>query len=188
MGVGLDMLNDPEILPENHRRALLTAMDVLTDFFFGDIESLASAIPDRFENTYMAGFLPDRYVHRYTPLFARQFLMCMATVAWKLRSPGEHLLACVAEELALHALIEEAKRLLDEDGVPADFESFEDVAFEDLDFEMLFDPQWDGIEDYGNEQAPEMRFANLRFDEWFLPFRPDNPVHPYVEGRDDLKP
>lgn len=195
IGIGLDVLNDPEILPENHRRALMGAIDTLTDQFFEDIQDLASvtassieelarAVTSRFENTYMAGFLPDRYIHQYTELFSKKFRVCVLAVAWKLRNPGQRLLACVAEELALYALIQQAEVLLDLDGEGADFKFFEGVAFEDMDFELLFDPQWDGIEDYGNEHAPHMRFVNLRFDEWFLPFSHDNPVHHYVEGRD----
>lgn len=184
MGIGLDVLSDPEVLPANHRRALLAAVSVLTDHFFEDIESLANTqLPARFESTYMSGFLPERYMHRYTYLFAKRFLVCVVTVGWKLRAPGEYLLACTAEELVLNALIQQAETIMELNEEPADFTEFRQRAFEDWDFEYLFDQQWDGVEDYGDEQTGgQMRLVNLRFDQWFLPFRPEDPVHPYAEG------
>ena len=37
--------------------------------------------------------------------------------------------------------------------------------------------QWDGVED--SELGRRLGVANLRFDEWFHPFRDQIPVHPY---------
>ena len=41
-------------------------------------------------------------------LFAKQFLTCLITVAWKLQAPRHYRLACVAEELAFRALVQRA--------------------------------------------------------------------------------
>ena len=48
------------------------------------------------------------------------------------------------------------------------FDDLEESVFQDLDYELLFSPQFDGIEN--DEFAQRYAFANLRFDEWFAPF------------------
>jgi len=48
------------------------------------------------------------------------------------------------------------------------FDDLEESAFQDLDYEMLFNAQLDGIEN--GAMREQYAFANLRFDEWFLPF------------------
>ena len=55
--------------------------------------------------------------------------------------------------------------VLDERGVEQQFGEFEDELYEDLDHEYLYDPKFDGIED------------------WFKPFRKTGTVvHPYCPG------
>ena len=71
-------------------------------------------------------------------------MVCALSVAWKLRAPGEHRLACTAEELALHANVNEAEALIlaepeMDDDAAANFNEFRATAFEDWDYEMLFD-------------------------------------------------
>jgi hypothetical protein len=129
--------------------------------------------------------LPDRpvYLARYTPLFAKQFLTCLLTVAWKLTSKEKIVLASVAEEMALHALIQNAQGPTGEEEF--DFDDFIDEVFEDTDFLWLFDAEFNGIQ-HTPAQAT-LRTANLDFDDWFRPFRDASPVHPYVAG-DDAKP
>ena len=43
--------------------------------------------PEHFEDTILGGHLPSRYLHKYTPLFYKQFAVCIITVAWKLAQP-----------------------------------------------------------------------------------------------------
>jgi len=89
--------------------------------------------------------------------------------------------ASTAECLALMAIIEKAKMLLEmkgeEDGryQEADFSLFEDIAFPDLDILLLFNPALDGIED--THVAIYMGMA-LKPSEWFKQIYA--PVHPYV--------
>jgi hypothetical protein len=74
--------------------------------------------------------------------------------------------------------------VLVDQGKDVDFSTFEQLAYEDMDFELLFEPHLDGIEDTVAGQG--MAIAYLHFDQWFTPFREENPVHPYVtspEGR-----
>ena len=57
------------------------------------------------------------------------------------------------------------------------------LAFEDWDFEMLFDPAYDGVDD---SVDPRNEVVNLHFDEWFKPFNDDRVIHPYLdEGQSD---
>ena len=106
--------------------------------------------------------------------------MTVLTVGYKLAQPEPPvpLLSCIAEELALRALIEEAKEVLDQDGMERAFGLFEDEAFQDADHEFLFMPEADGIED--SAEGVQLGIGHLRFDEWFTPFlNASAQVHPY---------
>ena len=165
----------PSILCADHEHALSTAVHVLIDGFLDDIVALRRG--GRFVDTGMADHLPSAYSRRYDLLFAKRFLACVYTVAWKLHSPDPQILACVGEELDLHLLIQSAEGILESQGVKADFDWLRETAFEDEDYALLFDPQWDGIEE--SEHGRRLDMANLRYDEWFKPFREGAPVHPY---------
>jgi len=163
------------IMRADHQRALSTAVHVLIDEFLDDLVALQRG--EHFADTGMATYLPSTHRHRYDLLFAKRFLACVYTVAWKLHSPDPQALACVGEELALHALIQGAEAILDDKGSEADFDELRETAYEDEDYALLFDPQWDGIED--SERGRRLGMANLRHDDWFTPFRDEDPVHPY---------
>ena len=79
----------------------------------------------------MSRYLPNCYRSRYSPSFAKRFLMATATVAWKLAQPRWHPLASIAEELALNAMVRRPEASPREQGKKADFGLFEDYAFED---------------------------------------------------------
>jgi len=104
--------------------------------------------------------------------------MCVGTVVWKLQSPDHQQLACVAEELALYAIINQAQVDLDLRGLEADLDAVYEEAFQDTDFEFLFDPKFDGIEESEMDEFSGM--TNLRFEDWFTPFANVPYVHPYV--------
>ena len=120
---------------------------------------------------------------RYNAIFAKRFLTALLIVEWKLFAPGEHKLACLAEELALHALIECADSLRKERGLKVDFTSLEEVAFEDRDFEILFNPAEDGLDE--TEVGARLGMTGMKFQEWFKPFSEDAAyrVHPFAEDR-----
>lgn len=160
-----------EELPESHRKALYGALCILTDDFLGDAEH---------DKTLIASLLPSRHLPRYTGLFYRRFFVAILTVGYKLGQdePPLPLLSCTAEELALHVLIEEAKYLLEEEDVEAGFGLFEDVVFQDADFEYLYVDRFDGIED--SDTGAKLAIGNLHFDEWFEPFlNAFTQIHPY---------
>ena len=140
--------------------------------------------PEHFEDTILGGHLPSRYLHRYTPLFYKQFAVCIITVAWKLAQPKHISLSSVAEELAAWAIINQAKVLTEEredgEAIEKVLEKFIDVYFEDLDFGFLFDNAYDGIDE--SEATQELGMSSLAFNDWFKPFsdEPSLIAHPYV--------
>ena len=168
----------PGTLSPGHEAALDDAIQVLTDEFFDDLVALGNGAA--FAETDMAGYLPPKYLPRYSFLFAKQFLTCLLTVAWKLRSRQDHALSCIAEELALRALLEAAQSILEASGETATYDGLREVAFEDEDIELLFRPDLDGIED--SELGRSLGVGNLAFGDWFVPFHGRGHVHPYVEG------
>lgn len=116
------------------------------------------------------------------PLFLRQFAVCIITVAWNLAQPLHLPLASVAEELAARAIIEQAKSVLEiaESNVDEAFETFINGYFEDIDFEYLFEDEYDGIDE--THLAQVMGISSLKFADWFKPFSddPSRTPHPYV--------
>jgi hypothetical protein len=187
MPIGTKRYKRDDLTP-TQREALYRAARQLADMFFDDLRRLARR-EVTFAETSMADYLPRKHLGRYDLSFAERFVVCLLTVAWKLRDSSKQWLACTAEELALRAMIEEARTLLladpelDNAGAEANFNRFESVAFEDWDFEMLFDPAYDGVEDASD---PRNDIVNLHFDEWFWPFNDDRVIHPYLdEGQSD---
>lgn len=125
--------------------------------------------------------LPDKYRLRYDGLFRHKFVVTLITVGYKLAltEPLDPLPSRTAEELALHILIEQAKNELQADAIEPDFSSFVSLAFQDFDFEVLYDMSVDGIED--TRVGAEMAYGDLRFDEWSKPFlNATMPIHPYA--------
>lgn len=175
-----------DVLQPALQTALETAGNALIDQFFEDICTITSAgnaVTGAFAESYMAEFLPRRYLARYTTLFAKRFLVCLTIVTWKLAQPQRVPLSCVGEQLALRALIRQAELTLARDGVQPDFGAFRLAVQTDHNLEALFDDAKDGI-----EVAQE--HAHLAYPAWFSPLsagaqngRPDT-VHPYLEGGD----
>ncbi len=180
MAIGAERYSE-RVLPKRAANALRTAIDLLTDFIHEDLRHLG---PDSVlgDEHHLLGYLPTKYQLNYARLFVQRFLACVTVVGWKLHDSREHMLACVAEELALNALITVAKGVLeiedqDAEGEPVDFDALEDVAYEDMDFQFLFDMSMDGIEN--TDTGRNLRIVNLPFGDWFKPFT-GRVVHPYA--------
>lgn len=171
--IGLDAQAD--LIPEV-RQALGDAGEILIEALYQDLHALQNGT--NFARTTMADYLPAVYLNRYDLAFARKFHICLSTVVWKLQAPDGYALACVGEELALNAIVELAKALLEEREFEAGLEAFVDSAFQDTDFELLFDPRYDGFVD--TEEAAKLGMGQLNFVEWFLPFLNVPYVHPFV--------
>jgi hypothetical protein len=164
-------------LDVNHREALHIALCTLTDQFFED--NLESE-----ENVFFE-YLPCRYVSFYTPVFVRRFYVAFLTVGYKLamQQHSDTLIACTAEEIALYILIQEASEILENQGIEPDFDTFEDLIYQDVDFEFLYESNSDWID--SSKIRDKLAIANLHPTEWFKTF--DNasmPVHPYCQDEE----
>jgi hypothetical protein len=160
-----------------YQDALFRSIDLCIDHAFADVAALLhDGTWD--DLLFLNDALPDRpmYVQRYTPLLAKEFLVCLITVAGKLTSGADIRLASVAEEMALHALIENASGPSGQEEF--DFDDFIDDVFEDTDFLFLFDEKLNGIQHVPAQQS--LGTTNLDFENWFRPFRDAVPVHPYA--------
>jgi len=169
-----------DVLPASHREALRDAAITYLDECFS---AIADGEPGQsYADTPIGSYLPSRYEQYYDGRFARDWTTTVAVVGWKLAQPGEVTLACVAEELALFALIRQARMLLDLRERGSDeqaWSDFHDLVFEDEDFLFLFNPELDGIEE--TEWARQHAVVGLKFNEWFQPFDPAShgAPHPY---------
>jgi hypothetical protein len=176
---------------------ILAAADQVFDDYRDDVESLRAGT-QAFSDTAMFQQLPQLHLARYDAAFAEAFLTATNGVATKLRRaheeawpyPTEALLGCVAEELAMEAILVEAEcqadLLLDSRALSPsrraelmeEIEDLREVSFKDRDFEFLFDPGKDGAVEDPDLQA-QMGFLNLTFADWFSPFwEDDDPFKP----------
>lgn len=170
------MIGGTDRLPTRIQRALYDAAVIVLDRYLDDLSRLAEGSP--FDDTSIVESLPHKYLPRYDLLFAKEFVVCVSTVVWNLQSPDHQELACVAEELALNAIVGQAQALQEVRGRPVDLGDVYEDAFQDIDFEFRFDPSFDGIEE--SEIGEHLRLANLRFEDWFKPFANVPYVHPFV--------
>jgi hypothetical protein len=93
-------------------------------------------------------------------------------------------LASVAQELGLRVLLNLVEVVADTAGVALDDGwrgHLEDLLFEDIDHELLYNPAYDGIEDDPESQPPGM--APMRFEDWFEPFNDERTMPPYALPR-----
>jgi hypothetical protein len=192
----LDSLSDTE-RAEALRRAtalagcLMYAADLLIDELLDDIVSLRADETAAGEldpaaqvaETWVLSQLPARFAASYTPLFAQQLLVAAVDVTGRL-TKGWEPLASVAQELGLRVLLNLAEFVADTAEIALDdgWRGYlEQILFEDLDHELLYNPAYDGIEDDPASQPPGM--APMRFEDWFEPFNDERTMPPYALPR-----
>jgi hypothetical protein len=149
------------------RETLRTALQALIDLLFDLYEALppGGPAPADFRHEGLLVF-PPAYVSRYDRPFVRRAIVAAASLGQKLSGPGWFDLASTMEEMLFGTIMETVQNADIEIGDV--FDDLEESAFQDLDYEMLFNAQFDGIENDASRE--QYAFANLRFEEWFLPF------------------
>lgn len=162
------------ISPQRGKR-IRDASELLVDLFSDDVRDLINGCP--FDETWMYEQLPGRYQHHYDLDFAQQFLDVMIILNWKIHDRRWWMLNSVAEELAMRAVLNVAKAQADLEGKEFDSSDLVDCIFEDTDVEFLFQQEFDGIED-DEHLIKQFRLVNLRFADWFKPFRPTGRIEP----------
>ena len=170
------------------QKALEASVDVLIDELFEDLREWDETALD-FGNTVFAIYLPQRYASRYTPLFLKQFTVCVITVGWKLAQAQPIRLASLTEELAAWAIINRAKVVLEVSSelIDSSFNEFIDAYFEDTDFLYLYDNKYDGIDETALRDI--MGLPSLKLQDWSKPYRDgidiNSTIHPYLKVEED---
>ena len=193
---GWDSLSPAERAAATRRAAalagcLIQAAEVLIDELIDDIVSLRAeesaagqyGAAAQIEDTWVLCQLPARFAARYTPLFAQRLLVAVVDVTGRL-TKGWEPLASVAQELGLRILLNLVDIVAETAGVTLDDGwrgHLEEILFEDIDHEMLYNPAYDGIEDDPESQPPGM--APMRFEDWFKPFSDERTMPPYALPR-----
>ncbi|MFD3998576.1 hypothetical protein [Streptomyces sp. NPDC058583] len=176
---------DPEAA-ELAAGALVYASEVLIDELYDDVQTLADGETNvaecRAELWHLAE-LPPRYGLAYDELFARRFLVTAIALTTRFTDGSFRELGCLAEELVLKLLLQQAHSTLDLYGLLGDdvaeaLERFADEVYEDMDFEWLYDDARDGVDD--DPALAGMGVTPLAIGTWFTPFDDDRYVHPYA--------
>ena len=166
-------------LPKAHRKALTDAAVQLLD---DSLQQLALSFATQWDptNWLVGNLLPERFIRKYTGDFARRFFFCLSTMVWKLGQPEIIQPSCVAEELALHVLVDMAERILGSDSDPL---AFGDFLYDDMESSNMVVLYGRAME---SELSPEdRRSMNLTFNDWFKPYHDSSPqsihtsIHPY---------
>jgi hypothetical protein len=149
------------------REMLRSALGSLIDLLFDLYAALPASgpAPAGFAHDGLMVF-PPAYIGRYDRPFVRRAIVAAAGLGQKLAGPGWFDLASTMEEILFGTIMESVQNTDIEIGDV--FDDLEETVFQDLDYELLFSPQFDGIEN--DEFRERYAFANLRFDEWFAPF------------------
>jgi hypothetical protein len=170
-------VSDPRLRNAATKRALAHARDWLTDHLRIDAEDRRRGA-EFAELMIVPEVLPRCFDRYYTAELIERWSETVEIVAAKLSAYPDTYLASTAEELAAHALIQEARAMLEDDEelssedvdiADAELEELLDVAFEDHDVLMLFDARLDGVE--SSDLVAQMGLANLHVRDWFKPFR-----------------
>lgn len=96
---------------------------------------------------------------------------------------------CTADEVVLYLAVEfvneddardqDVLDKLPESAYDEDWDRFVQLAFQDLDFRLLYNPRFDGIEDPDFELNRYQGMANLSPEDWFEPFGNVTPRDPH---------
>ncbi|MFI6421877.1 hypothetical protein ACIBG6_31255 [Streptomyces sp. NPDC050842] len=160
--------------------SLVYGAEVLIDELYDDVQALAeedTTVAECQGHLWHLDQLPSRHAPQYNELFARRFLVTAIALTTRFTDGSFRRLGCLAEELVLKLLLEQAHVTLDlhgllDDEVAAALGRFAGEVYEDMDFAWL--------QDEGESGAGEGGVAALGFGTWFTPFDDARYVHPYA--------
>src|SRR3984885_12318639 len=162
---------------------LIQASVMVVDQLIEDVTELRQhkgTAEERMGKTWVFSDLPARFAANYTALFAQEFLVAFVDVTSRL-TRGWEPLACVAQELGLRILLDHVEVVAEaaDAALPDGWRGhLEDLLFDDLDHELLYDPAHDGIEENPAPHSPVL--APMRFTDWFRPFNDERTLPPYA--------
>ncbi|WP_329620541.1 hypothetical protein OG357_08310 [Streptomyces sp. NBC_01255] len=171
------------VTPESAELAagsLVYGAEVLIDELYDDVQALAeedTTVAECQGHLWHLDQLPSRHAPQYDELFARRFLVTAIALTTRFTDGSFRRLGCLAEELVLKLLLEQAHVTLDlhgllDDEVAAALGRFAGEVYEDMDFAWLQSEGANGAGDGG--------VAALGFGTWFTPFDDARYVHPYA--------
>ncbi|MEU3744714.1 MULTISPECIES: hypothetical protein [Streptomyces] len=177
----------PAISPESAELAagsLVYGAEVLIDELYDDVQTLAeedTTVAECQGHLWHFDQLPSRHALQYNELFARRFLVTAIALTTRFTDGSFRRLGCLAEELVLKLLLEQAHVTLDLHGlldeeVAAALGRFAGEVYEDMDFAWLQDTGEDGADGGGGGGEG----AASGFGTWFTPFDDARYVHPYA--------
>ncbi|MYS05348.1 hypothetical protein GTW71_02540, partial [Streptomyces sp. SID6041] len=134
--------------------ALVYASEVLIDELYDDVRTLAdeeTTVAECRAELWHLARLPSRFGLAYDELFARRFLVTAIALTTRFTDGSFRRLGCLAEELALNLLLQQARSTLDLYGllgeeVAASLDRFAHEVSEDMDLAWLYDDEGDGAE------------------------------------------
>jgi hypothetical protein len=151
--------------------ALMTALEVVTEELFADVQTLEDSGGTAGEQEVLLVLhdLPTHYSGHYTALFAKKLLVTTAILGYRLGEPDWDGPRSIAEALVLRLLKSGARNQLDLAGlldeVPLErmFEAFDEYALAGVDVEPLFEDS-DEDSDDGDVDPDELVLID-----WFEP-------------------
>lgn len=176
-GTGRHGDSDSEFrLGEASWKALLAAANLVVDELRDDVDELIRG--RSISDSNLVELMPRRFLPRYDLAFAQHLTERVSDLLLRLERgcqegwayPHETFLKSVVEEMLMAQIIRYAIDDAASDESREELQALEDLSFEDRDFEWLYDLSHDGITD-DPEVARTFGFANLRFEDWFKPFR-----------------
>ncbi|MGW2013762.1 hypothetical protein [Streptomyces sp. NPDC001927] len=163
--------------------ALVYATELLVDELYDDVQTLAEEetnVAECDSELWHLGELPPRYALEYDELFARRFLVTTIALTTRFTDGSFLHLGCLAEAVALKLLLGHAEATLDlygllDDATTDALDAFASWAYEDTDFEWLYQDSNDDI-------------TPLTLGGWFAPLDDGRYVHPYATDEDEQQP
>ncbi|MFF9199813.1 hypothetical protein ACF09L_31875 [Streptomyces sp. NPDC014779] len=156
--------------------ALVHAAEVFIDELYDDVQALADEdtdVADCQGHLWHLDRLPARHAARYDEPFARRFLVTAVALTTRFTDGSFARLGCLAEELVLRFLLEQARAALELYGLL------------DADVLAALERFRAHVHEGGAEEEPPL----LGFGTWFTPFGEDHYVHPYAaDSFDDEEP
>ncbi|MET9131027.1 hypothetical protein [Streptomyces antibioticus] len=180
---GVEADDDRRAVPAESARlaagALVHATDTLVDELFEDVQVLAqedATVAECEGPLWHLERLPDRYALQYDARFARRFLVTVIALTTRFTDGSFQHLSCVAEELALRFLLNEATTTLElhdllDDHVSTALANLADALCIDTDHDRVHHPT-----------------ALLPFTSWFTPFTEDSYAHPSTTDEPEAAP
>lgn len=156
--------------------ALVHGIHLLVDEIFQDLQTLTqyrTTVAESERPFWVLEGLPRRYALQYSASFARRLLVTAIAMTTRFTHGTFQQLSCVAEELLLKLLLEQARSTLDlyrllDAGTSSALESFADQVYEDMDHEWLYDDAADGIDE--EPTLASLGVAPMDIKSWFTPF------------------